>query len=339
MAESMILDGKKVANEIYEKLTPIMENITGPKLIIVTTGDQDASKVYVNSKVKKCNALDIECQVIHYDFLNEEAIDDMLSEMHWFRFPPFIIQLPITGSVSKATIYNKMFKYMKEHNYIDPEERIARCDVDGLISAKNITFLERPEYIYGNSNPSLLHHINLPCTPLGIMTLLDYYQYFDNTVNKNVVIFGRSDLVGKPLERMLMDRDFTVTVCHSKSSNLTIDNAIYNSDLIISAIGNNDLLTYDYLSKFKGILSGKTMVDVGINRDTNGKLRGDCDPNALEWFGSYTPVPGGVGPMTVAMLMCNIVKFYQHSYDHDYIGTLQSIYPTKYTPINMNIYK
>lgn len=338
MTNSKILSGSVVANEIYENLIPLIKNNGSIKLIIVTTGDQDASKVYVNSKVKKCKDLGITSIVLHYDFLDSSAVQEMLDKMYQFGFPPFIIQLPITGSVSRSTIYNMMWFYLESHDY-HPDAKISKCDVDGLISPYNMLYLESPEYIYGKSEPDLISNSNLPCTPLGIMTLLDYYHYFDNVVNKNAVILGRSDLVGKPLERMLMDRDFTVTVCHSKTTPATITDAINNADLVVSAMGNTNILTYDRLQHLEKSLSEKTLIDVSINRDENGKLRGDCDPIILDWFKAYTPVPGGIGPMTVAMLMCNVVKYYQTPTMHDYAGAIPYVYPTKFIPKYMEIYK
>ena len=104
-------------------------------------------------------------------------------------------------------------------------------------------------------------------------------------------------------------------------------------------MGNTNILTYNNLHYIENSLSEKYLVDVGINRDDKGNLRGDCDPTILPWFKAYTPVPGGVGPMTVAMLMCNVVKKYQVSCAHDYAGAIPYVYPSKYTPKFMEIYK
>ena len=187
--------------------------------------------------------------------------------------------------------------------------------------------------------PRILPKTNLPCTPLGIMTLLNHYQYFMMYPQPRVVILGRSDLVGKPLEKMLMDKDCTVTVCHSKTAFPDMMNYIDNADIIISTMGNTNILTYNNLHYIENSLSEKYLVDVGINRDDKGNLRGDCDPTILPWFKAYTPVPGGVGPMTVVMLMCNVVKKYQVSCAHDYAGAIPYVYPSKFTPKFMEIYK
>ena len=345
MAESMILDGKKVANEIYDKLKVIIENnhLKGNmKLVIITTGDEYASKVYVRSKVSKCNELGIVPFTYHYDFLNDDSLRSIFNKLKSLNYPPFIIQLPITGCVSRSHIYDSLLEDMVNDGYgacSFAPAMIRDMDVDGLISRENLLYLNDPEYLYGMYLPHILPNTNLPCTPLGIMTLLNHYQYFDNYIKPNAVILGRSDLVGKPLEKMLMDKDCTVTVCHSKTRLTYLMDCIDNADIIISAMGNTNILTYNNLHYIENSLSEKYLVDVGINRDDKGNLRGDCDPTILPWFKAYTPVPGGVGPMTVAMLMCNVVKKYQASCAHDYAGAIPYVYPSKYTPKFMEIYK
>lgn len=345
MAESMILDGKKVANEIYDKLKVIIENIylkDNMKLVIITTGDEYASKVYVRSKVSKCNELGIVPFTYHYDFLNDDSLQSIFNKLKSLKYPPFIIQLPITGCVSRSHIYNSLLEYMINDGYDAcsfAPAMIRDMDVDGLISRENLLYLNDPEYLYGMYPPHILPKTNLPCTPLGIMTLLNHYQYFMMNPQPRVVILGRSDLVGKPLEKMLMDKDCTVTVCHSKTAFPDMMNYIDNADIIISTMGNTNILTYNNLHYIENSLSEKYLVDVGINRDDKGNLRGDCDPTILSWFKGYTPVPGGVGPMTVAMLMCNVVKFYQASYEHDYAGAIPYVYPSKFTPKFMEIYR
>lgn len=345
MAESMILDGKKIANEIYDKLKVIIENnrLKGNmKLVIITTGDEYASKVYVRSKVSKCNELGIVPFTYHYDFLNDDSLRSIFNKLKSLNYPPFIIQLPITGCVSRSHIYESLLEDMVNDGYgacSFAPAKIRDMDVDGLISRENLLYLNDPEYLYGMYSPRILPKTNLPCTPLGIMTLLNHYQYFMMNPQPRVVILGRSDLVGKPLEKMLMDKDCTVTVCHSKTPELAITEAIDNADLIISAMGNMNILTYNMLHYLGDSLSKKTLIDVGINRDSKGNLRGDCDPTILPWFKAYTPVPGGVGPMTVAMLMCNIVKNYQAPCAHDYAGAIPYMYPSKFTPKFMEIYK
>ena len=345
MAESMILDGKKVANEIYDKLKVIIENnhLKGNmKLVIITTGDEYASKVYVRSKVSKCNELGIVPFTYHYDFLNDDSLQSIFNKLKSLKYPPFIIQLPITGCVSRSHIYDSLLEYMINDEYDAcsfAPAMIRDMDVDGLISRENLLYLNDPEYLYGMYPPRILPKTNLPCTPLGIMTLLDYYKYFDRYNKIRAVILGRSDLVGKPLEKMLMDKDCTVTVCHSKTAFPDMMNYIDNADIIISTMGNTNILTYNNLHYIENSLSEKYLVDVGINRDDKGNLRGDCDPTILPWFKAYTPVPGGVGPMTVAMLMCNVVKKYQVSCAHDYAGAIPYVYPSKFTPKFMEIYK
>ena len=164
MAEGMILDGKKVANEIYDKLKAIIENnhLKGNmKLVIITTGDEYASKVYVRSKVSKCNELGIVPFTYHYDFLNDDSLRSMFNKLKNLKYPPFIIQLPITGCVSRSHIYDSLLKYMIDDGYeVCAPAMIRNMDVDGLISRVNLLYLNDPEYLYGMHSPDLLHNTN-----------------------------------------------------------------------------------------------------------------------------------------------------------------------------------
>ena len=210
-------------------------------------------------------------------------------------------------------------------------------DVDGLISTINLIAQTNPEFFF-TSSPDLLSHINLPCTPLGIIALLDYYEFSYET--SHAVILGRSELVGKPLERMLLDRNCTVTMMHSYSGIDMIHQEIMNADLLITAMGNTSILNSDVIFNTGAwCLSNLTVIDVGINRDKNGNLCGDFDPSLYNQCKQYTPVPGGVGPMTVAMLMCNVVKYYQDTYDHKYAGAWQPVYPMKFYPNHIEVYQ
>lgn len=340
-----ILDGKTLANDICQNLKQIVNDYNGDhfgngmRLVIVSSGNKDASKVYVSRKLKKCCELGINCITLHYDFLSKDALNNLMDELEDLDYPPFIIQLPITGNITRCDIFNTLRDNIlsnEKYRNINSDELIKRMDVDGLVSPINLIAQSNPEFFL-NESPDLLAHINFPCTPLGIMTLLEKYNF--NFKDSHAVILGRSELVGKPLERMLLDRDCTVTICHSKTPEITIEESIDNANLIISAMGNATTLTYDNLHYLGDSISEKTLIDVGTNRDVDGNLRGDCDPEILSWFKAYTPVPGGVGPMTVAMLMCNVVKYYQDTYNHDYAGFLQAVYPMKYKPKHMEIYK
>lgn len=353
------IDGKCLAIDITNKLKKIIEkdnlapnlgsDILPPKmhLIIVTTGDSAAGLSYVKSKVNKCKELGIRANVIHYDFLSSDAVTDLCNQLYSYEYPPFIIQLPITGDNTRTEIYEELYDNIKAHwdNSSDDQIRkhIAMMDVDGIISPDNILYTYAPFHMIDPDLHSLIPYYNLPCTPMGIMYMLD--NYWDKDLSEiSATILGRSELVSKPLYQYLMDRDCTVTMCHSKSNKTDMLEYIKNSDIIISAMGQLDslsnlinLLTDKYKDELR--LCDKTLIDVSINRGPDGKLHGDCDIETAKKFKYYTPVPGGVGPMTVAMLMCNVVKFYQYNYQSTFAGAIVPIYPMKMKPKNLSIYK
>ena len=341
-----ILDGKMLADKICQNLKSIVSEYNGAnygngmKLVIVSTGNEDASKVYVNSKKKRCSEIGIIPITLHYDFLSKAALNDLVDELEDLDYPPFIIQLPIVGNVTRCDVFNALTDNInnnERYRNINSDELIKRMDVDGLISTINLIAQTNPEFFF-NSSPDLLSHINLPCTPLGIIALLDYYEFSYET--SHAVILGRSELVGKPLERMLLDRNCTVTMMHSYSGINMIHQEIVNADLLITAMGNTSILNSDVIFNTGAWrLSNLTVIDVGINRDKNGNLCGDFDPSLYNQCKQYTPVPGGVGPMTVAMLMCNVVKYYQDTYDHKYAGAWQPVYPMKFYPNHIEVYQ
>ena len=151
------------------------------------------------------------------------------------------------------------------------------------------------------------------CTPKGIITLLDYYNI--PIEGRKVVILGRSNIVGRPMAAMMLNRDATVTICHSKTPETIFDDEISTADIIISAVGKANMLS-DYNPWFYQYeFANKILIDVGMNRDKNGKLCGDICKEALEYCYAYTPVPGGVGPMTVISLCENVIEFYENGKD------------------------
>ena len=295
----MILDGKKVAQEIRSKLRESVANYTGnglraPKLAIVLVGHNPASEIYVANKIKACQEVGIEAEKISL----EEDIKEsrLLAEVRRLNrdksVDGFIVQLPLPEHISEAKVLTAI-------DY--------RKDVDGL------TPMSMGRAIQG-----------LPAfrsaTPDGIQTLLEYYDI--PTAGRHVVVIGRSNIVGKPMAMMLMQRpylslpnmsasamgDATVTVCHSKTRDLAA--ICRTADIIIVAAGSPKLLTADMVKP------GATVIDVGINRveitdsrsqttDTKRyRLVGDVDfENVAPVAGAITPVPGGVGPMTIAMLL------------------------------------
>ena len=286
----IILDGKKVANEIAEDLKKRCEilkaNHIFPKLIIFTNTD-DASKVYVRNKVKRCEEIGIE--VLTYPISQFEDFD-WFSKKYDFENIPYILQEP-----SNLTKFQNAI-------FID---QYYQTDVDGF-SASNLGKL------FKNEEKDGLTYFKA-CTPKGIITLLDYYNI--PIEGRKVVILGRSNIVGRPMAAMMLNRDATVSVCHSKTPETIFDDEISTADIIISAVGKANMLSdynpWFYQYKF----ANKILIDVGMNRDENGKLCGDICKKAIEHCYAYTPVPGGVGPMTVISLCENVIEFYENGKD------------------------
>ena len=286
----IILDGKKVANEIAEDLKKRCEILKAknifPKLIIFTNTD-DASKVYVRNKVKRCEEIGIE--VLTYPISQFEDFD-WFSKKYDFENIPYILQEP-----SNLTKFQNAI-------FID---QYYQTDVDGF-SANNLGKLFKDEEKDG------LTYFKA-CTPKGIITLLDYYNI--PIEGRQVVILGCSNIVGRPMAAMMLNRDATVTICHSKTPKYTLDEEVMSADIIVSAVGKLNMLSgyrdYIYERNFKK----KILVDVGMNRDNDGKLCGDICKKAIEHCYAYTPVPGGVGPMTVISLCENVIEFYENGKD------------------------
>ena len=273
----MILDGKIVAADIKqqlkEEINKQMDAIgRRPKLVIISVGDAPASKVYVRNKTKAAEEVGIEVDHLTYDTTDDprRVIDyiDMLNYAD--RIDGIMVQLPLPKGWDERAIIDT----------ISPAK-----DVDGLTTT-NIGRLR--------SGQKCLK----PCTAAGIMDLCKYYDI--ELDGKDVTIIGRSNIVGKPLADMMMAEGATVTQCHSHTKYLA-DYTRY-ADIVISAVGKPKFLDETYFGL------DHTIIDVGINRDEDGKLCGDVDFDAVKTYcDNITPVPGGVGPMTVAELMKNVV--------------------------------
>lgn len=279
----MILDGKAIADKLCADLKTrcdvLKEKNIQPILTIITSGDDAASKVYVRNKVKRCGEIGIEAEVEHHDHLERENLNG--------HYGPLIVQEPITGSLTHWDIASWMPVWW---------------DVDGF-SNRNIGLLAT------GAEPFFL-----PCTPAGIMRLLQ--EYHVPLEGKSALVIGRSNIVGRPMAMLLEQANATVTVAHSKTPEVVLYEAVKNADVIVSAVGKCDLLTYDrgnMVSEYSIDWSTKTIVDVGMNRDENGKLCGDIPESLKQQCAFYTPTPGGTGPMTVAMLMKNTIKFYERT--------------------------
>lgn len=273
-----IIDGKEIAKEIRANLKKeITENNLHPGLAIIMVGNNPASEIYVRNKRKVCAEIGIKEELYHYDEdVNEEQIINC------------IIKLNNADNINGIMVQSPLPSYLDEDkiiNYITPEK-----DVDGF-GISSLGYLASNEEKF------------ISATPYGIIKLLEYKNI--DIAGKNVVIIGRSKIVGRPLALALLNRDATVTITHSKTKNLR--EITKNADILIVAIGKANFI------KKEDIKDGAIVIDVGINR-IDGKVVGDVDFESCKEKSSYiTPVPGGVGPMTIAMLLTNVVESFKRS--------------------------
>lgn len=272
-----ILDGKKLREKLLEKLKSELDGFeTKPSLVVILVGDNPASQIYVNNKKKTAEKLGINSVVINYPSnITEDELLQKIDELNNDKtVTAILVQLPLPGHISKENIINK----------IAPEK-----DVDGF-TPYNFGKL------FSGETPTVY-----PCTPKGILLLLDEYNI--EIEGKHAVVIGRSNIVGRPMAQMLLNRNATVTVCHSHTQNLA--NIIKTADIVVSAAGKN-------IIEGKMLKSDCVVIDVGIFKDENGKTRGDVDFESASHIASFiTPVPGGVGPMTIASLMLNTVELFK----------------------------
>lgn len=271
----MLLDGKKIAKEIKENLKKEIDLLEKkPHLAVVLVGNDPASLTYVNSKKKQSEALGMISTVIKLEA--STTPEALLEVVHTLNDDPnvhgILVQLPLPKHIDTNIIVDA----------ID-----VKKDVDGL-TPLNVGYLR-------NDRAKLV-----PCTPKGIMTLLDKYEI--ELSGKNVLVIGRSQLVGKPIANLLMARNATVTQAHSKTQNL--NKFIENSDIIVVAIGRKEMI------KAEDLKENQTVIDVGIHRDDKG-LVGDVEKRAYDKVRYITPVPGGVGPMTLVSLFENTLIAYK----------------------------
>ena len=244
-----------------------------PKLAVIMVGDDKASKVYVKNKSKACEEIGIEYEEFLMDAdITMEKLLNLIDELNnRDDIHGILLQSPIPKNLDINQAFNKI-------DY--------RKDVDGFHPI-NVGKLSIGEDCF------------ISCTPFGVVKMLEEYNI--DVQGKNVVIIGRSNIVGKPLIQCMLKKNGTVTVCHSKTQN--IKDITKNADILIAALGKAKFVTADMVK------DGAVIIDVGINRTDEGKLVGDVDFENVKEKASYiTPVPGGVGPMTIAMLMTNVVK-------------------------------
>ena len=265
------LDGKALASKIKERVRTEAAGLPRrPGLAVVLVGNDPASRVYVTSKRKDCEECGFYSE--EYALLENTTQAELLELVETLNgredIDGILVQLPLPGHLDEEAVIQA----------IDPAK-----DVDGFhpVNAGNL-LIGRPGF--------------LPCTPAGVMDLLD--EYGIDPAGKRAVVVGRSNIVGKPMALLLLRRNATVTVCHSRTPDLA--EYCRQADILVAAVGHRGLITADMVKE------GATVVDVAMNRDENGKLCGDVDFAAVAEKAAYlTPVPGGVGPMTRAALMEN----------------------------------
>lgn len=271
------IDGKAVSQKIKEQVKVRVENLkeqgVTPGLAVVLVGDNSASLTYVKNKQRTCEALGMRSDLHEFPASLSEA--ELLAKIDELNNDPeihgILVQLPLPGHIDEFKVITA----------ISPLK-----DVDGF-------------HPISVGNMMIGKEAFLPCTPHGIMKLLEHYGI--DPAGKHAVVIGRSNIVGKPIGQLLLQSDATVTYCHSKTQDLT--SYTKQADILVAAIGKAKIIDHTHIKP------GAVVIDVGMNRDESGKLCGDVDFADIQETASFaTPVPGGVGPMTIAMLMENTLQ-------------------------------
>ncbi|MCJ7839358.1 bifunctional methylenetetrahydrofolate dehydrogenase/methenyltetrahydrofolate cyclohydrolase FolD [Lederbergia sp. NSJ-179] len=272
-----LIDGKKIAAETRKNLQIEVGELVAagvkPGLAVILVGDNQASRTYVTNKQKSCKAIGMESVLMELpESVTEKELLNHIEELNnRDDIHGILVQLPLPDHISETKVIET----------ISPEK-----DVDGFHPI-NIGKMMTGQNTF------------LPCTPFGIMQMLKYEGI--SITGKHAVIIGRSNIVGKPMGQLLLNENATVTYCHSKTDDLA--SYTREADILVAAIGKAKMITADYVKE------GAVVIDVGMNRDENGKLCGDVDfTDVAGKVGSITPVPGGVGPMTITMLLYNTVQ-------------------------------
>lgn len=274
---AIIIDGKELAKKIREELKVECEKLKKeniqPKLAVIMVGDDSASKIYVRNKSKACKEVGVEYTEYLLDKnIKQKELIDLIEKLNTDKnINGILLQSPIPKHLNIEEAFETI-DYKK--------------DVDGF-HPMNVGKLALGQDCF------------ISCTPYGVIKMLEKYGI--DLCGKNVVILGRSNIVGRPLIQCCINKNATVTVCHSKTKNTK--NITKQADVLISAIGKPKFVTEDMVK------DGAVVIDVGINRLDDGKIVGDVDFEKVKEKASYiTPVPGGVGPMTIAMLINNVIK-------------------------------
>lgn len=275
---AIILDGKQTAKKITDELKLKVQNLDKkPSLAVIMAGNNPASEVYVKNKEKKALEIGFNSIIKKTDEnITKEELLKIIKELNEDdNINAILLQLPLPKHLNEKDFLDK----------IDPKK-----DVDGFCSYNLGKLLK-------NDSPYAI-----PCTPKGIVRLLDEYNI--DIESKIALVIGRSNIVGKPVSILLLNRNSTVIMTHTKTKNL--ENLTKTADILICAAGKKEMI------KKEMIKENAVIIDVGITRDNDGKLKGDVDFNDVKEKASYiTPVPGGIGPMTIAMLMENTYELYK----------------------------
>ncbi|MFC0231675.1 bifunctional methylenetetrahydrofolate dehydrogenase/methenyltetrahydrofolate cyclohydrolase FolD [Bhargavaea ullalensis] len=275
--DGKIIDGREISRQIKEEVKQEVERLKSegctPGLAVILVGDDPASASYVGSKERTVQALGMHSEVIRMESSTSEG--ELLGEISRLNDDPAIhgilVQLPLPAQIDEQRIISA----------ITPEK-----DVDGFHPVNAGKLMAGLDGF-------------VPCTPLGIMVLLERSGV--DLKGKHAVVVGRSNIVGKPMSMLLLQKDATVTVCHSKTADLPA--ITKQADILVAAVGREAMIGREHVKE------GCVVIDVGINRGEDGKLHGDVDFEAvLPVVSKITPVPRGVGPMTIAMLMANTVE-------------------------------
>ena len=275
-ATARIIDGTAIAaqvkNEVAARSAELKARGITPGIAVVIVGDDAASQIYVRNKVKTARALGLYSEMIALSSAITQS--ELMTTVSRLNAAPeihgFLVQMPLPSHIDSAAITDA----------ISPAK-----DLDGF-HRENVGAL------------TMNHPAMRPCTPSGVMRLLDASGIA--VAGANAVVIGRSNIVGKPMAMMLLHAGATVTICHSQTRDIAVH--VRNADIVVAAVGKPRFVTGDM------IRPGATVIDVGINRTAEGKLVGDVDFDSVSKVaGAITPVPGGVGPMTVAMLLTNAV--------------------------------
>lgn len=274
---SAIINGKEIGQEIRsavaERVTRLKERGLTPGLAVVLVGDNQASATYVRNKQKSCEAIGMFSELIKLP--EETTQEELLAQIELLNqredIHGILVQLPLPKHIDEDTVIATI---------------AVEKDVDGFSPVSVGKMMLGQETF-------------LPCTPFGVMKLLEYSGI--EIAGKHAVIVGRSHIVGKPMGQLLLQKDATVTYTHSKTPDLP--SFTRQADILIAAVGRANFITKEHVKE------GAVVIDVGINRDDNNKLCGDVNFAEVDGIASHiTPVPGGVGPMTITMLLFNTVQ-------------------------------